>query len=179
MNTKLRKTIVATAAALAAIGATALLIGCSGNANPSDRTPSSSAAATYYASCGDADKAGVTPMHKGQPGYRPGLDRDGDGVACDDQATPTPTKPTAAQEQAYFMEVVGQVPEFALARQEIVKAGYETCQAFRTKPGTVDGVVKKAKASGATAETVNNARVISIAAIHNLCIDQAEDLPAT
>ena len=37
----------------------------------------------YYKNCAEARAAGVTPIHKGQPGYRPGLDRDGDGIACE------------------------------------------------------------------------------------------------
>ena len=39
----------------------------------------------YYANCDDARAAGVAPMHKGDPGYRPGLDRDKDGTACDEE----------------------------------------------------------------------------------------------
>ena len=37
----------------------------------------------YYKSCAEAKAAGVAPMRKGEPGYRPELDRDKDGVACD------------------------------------------------------------------------------------------------
>jgi micrococcal nuclease len=37
----------------------------------------------YYRRCSDARSAGVTPLHRGDPGYRPGLDRDGDGIACE------------------------------------------------------------------------------------------------
>ncbi|WIY04259.1 excalibur calcium-binding domain-containing protein [Amycolatopsis mongoliensis] len=37
----------------------------------------------YYKNCAEAKAAGVTPIHRGQPGYRSGLDRDGDGTACD------------------------------------------------------------------------------------------------
>lgn len=37
----------------------------------------------YYSSCAEARAAGAAPMYLGQPGYRRGLDRDGDGVACD------------------------------------------------------------------------------------------------
>lgn len=37
----------------------------------------------YYSSCADARRAGAAPMRRGDPGYRSGLDRDGDGVACD------------------------------------------------------------------------------------------------
>lgn len=37
----------------------------------------------YYANCSDARAAGVTPLYQGQPGYRSGLDRDHDGVACE------------------------------------------------------------------------------------------------
>ncbi|HYJ74291.1 MAG TPA: excalibur calcium-binding domain-containing protein [Kineosporiaceae bacterium] len=37
----------------------------------------------YYANCSAARAAGDTPLYRGDPGYRPGLDRDGDGVACE------------------------------------------------------------------------------------------------
>ena len=37
----------------------------------------------YYETCADARAAGAAPLHRGEPGYRPGLDRDGDGVACE------------------------------------------------------------------------------------------------
>ncbi|MFT4124645.1 MAG: excalibur calcium-binding domain-containing protein [Gordonia sp. (in: high G+C Gram-positive bacteria)] len=39
--------------------------------------------AAYYGSCADARAAGQAPLHRGEPGYRSGLDRDGDGIACD------------------------------------------------------------------------------------------------
>jgi hypothetical protein len=41
------------------------------------------AGTTYYANCDAVRAAGAAPLHRGQPGYRPGLDRDGDGVACE------------------------------------------------------------------------------------------------
>ncbi|MCG5430760.1 excalibur calcium-binding domain-containing protein [Mycobacterium sp. MYCO198283] len=37
----------------------------------------------YYSSCADARAAGAAPLHRGDPGYRSGLDRDNDGIACD------------------------------------------------------------------------------------------------
>ncbi|WP_320414914.1 GmrSD restriction endonuclease domain-containing protein [Kocuria sp. cx-116] len=37
----------------------------------------------YFAKCADARAAGAAPLYAGQPGYRPGLDGDGDGVACE------------------------------------------------------------------------------------------------
>lgn len=37
----------------------------------------------YYSYCADARAAGVVPLYVGEPGYRPELDRDGDGVACE------------------------------------------------------------------------------------------------
>ncbi|WP_338758118.1 excalibur calcium-binding domain-containing protein [Nocardia vulneris] len=47
-------------------------------------TPSAPPApSTYYANCAVARAAGAAPLHRGEPGYRPGLDRDGDGVACE------------------------------------------------------------------------------------------------
>ena len=38
----------------------------------------------YYARCKDAWAAGVAPLHRGESGYRTGLDRDGDGIACEE-----------------------------------------------------------------------------------------------
>lgn len=44
---------------------------------------SSGGGAAYYANCTEARAAGAAPMYRGEPGYRSGLDRDGDGIACD------------------------------------------------------------------------------------------------
>jgi Protein of unknown function (DUF1524)/Excalibur calcium-binding domain len=40
-------------------------------------------ASVYYSNCKAARAAGVAPLYAGQPGYRSGLDRDSDGVACE------------------------------------------------------------------------------------------------
>jgi len=37
----------------------------------------------YYKNCTAARDAGAAPILEGQPGYRPALDRDKDGIACD------------------------------------------------------------------------------------------------
>lgn len=37
----------------------------------------------HYRSCREARAAGVAPMYRGQPGYNPNLDGDGDGIACE------------------------------------------------------------------------------------------------
>lgn len=37
----------------------------------------------YYATCAEAKRAGAAPLHRGDPGYRAKLDRDGDGTACE------------------------------------------------------------------------------------------------
>ncbi len=37
----------------------------------------------YYSSCSAARAAGAAPLYRGDAGYRPGLDRDDDGVACE------------------------------------------------------------------------------------------------
>lgn len=42
-----------------------------------------SGADAYYPNCAAARAAGVAPIYVGQPGYRAGLDRDHDGVACE------------------------------------------------------------------------------------------------
>lgn len=40
-------------------------------------------AAVYYANCSAAKAAGAAPLYAGSAGYRPALDRDSDGVACE------------------------------------------------------------------------------------------------
>lgn len=37
----------------------------------------------YYGSCSEARDAGDTPLYRDDPGYRTGLDRDNDGIACE------------------------------------------------------------------------------------------------
>jgi hypothetical protein len=39
--------------------------------------------AAYYPNCAAVRAAGRAPLHRGEPGYRAGLDRDNDGVACE------------------------------------------------------------------------------------------------
>ncbi|WP_051704181.1 excalibur calcium-binding domain-containing protein [Glycomyces sp. NRRL B-16210] len=41
----------------------------------------------YYENCAAARAAGAAPVLEGQPGYRPGLDGDGDGVGCEDSSS--------------------------------------------------------------------------------------------
>lgn len=50
-------------------------------AQPVQQAPAQSS--VYYETCADARAAGAAPLHRGEPGYRPGLDKDGDGVACE------------------------------------------------------------------------------------------------
>ena len=45
--------------------------------------PAAPAPAVYYANCAAARAAGAAPLSTGQAGYRAGLDRDSDGVACE------------------------------------------------------------------------------------------------
>jgi hypothetical protein len=40
-------------------------------------------AGPYYSNCDDAQAAGVAPLYAGEPGYRPEMDRDNDGIACE------------------------------------------------------------------------------------------------
>ena len=50
-------------------------------AGPASTAPTDSS--TYYANCAAARTAGAAPLHRGEQGYRPGLDRDRDGIACE------------------------------------------------------------------------------------------------
>lgn len=52
-------------------------------APPKTTTKTQPPAAGYYKNCDAARAAGVAPLHRGEPGYRPQLDRDDDGVACE------------------------------------------------------------------------------------------------
>lgn len=37
----------------------------------------------YYRNCDAARAAGVAPIYRGSPGYRPEMDGDSDGIACE------------------------------------------------------------------------------------------------
>jgi len=37
----------------------------------------------YYPGCNAVRAAGKAPLHAGEPGYRSGMDGDGDGIACE------------------------------------------------------------------------------------------------
>lgn len=50
-------------------------------AKPATTVPATTG--TYYGSCDEVRAAGAAPIRRGEPGYRPGLDRDNDGIACD------------------------------------------------------------------------------------------------
>jgi Excalibur calcium-binding domain/Protein of unknown function (DUF1524) len=55
------------------------------NSIPPPAAPPTTAvgASVYYPDCAAARRASAAPLYAGQPGYRPGLDRDGDGIACE------------------------------------------------------------------------------------------------
>jgi hypothetical protein len=40
-------------------------------------------AEVYYKNCDAVRAAGKDPLYRGDPGYRPALDRDNDGIACE------------------------------------------------------------------------------------------------
>lgn len=46
-------------------------------------SPAASPASGAFANCDAARSAGAAPLHRGDPGYSPQLDGDGDGVACE------------------------------------------------------------------------------------------------
>ena len=46
-------------------------------------TPARPAQGVYFANCTAARAAGRENIRRGEPGYRPALDRDNDGVACE------------------------------------------------------------------------------------------------
>jgi hypothetical protein len=68
-------------AAASVLGAGAIALGVA--AAPIANAAPSTSEDVYYPNCTAARQAGAAPIYQGQPGYRPGLDRDGDGVACE------------------------------------------------------------------------------------------------
>ncbi|KAB8288624.1 deoxyribonuclease [Bifidobacterium ramosum] len=46
-------------------------------------TKPSKPSTVYYKNCAAVRAAGKAPLYRGQPGYRPALDRDKDGIACE------------------------------------------------------------------------------------------------
>lgn len=50
---------------------------------PTAGTPRTAGAGVTYVNCAAVRAAGRSPLLRGQPGYAPNLDRDGDGRACD------------------------------------------------------------------------------------------------
>lgn len=47
------------------------------------QAPAPAPAAAYYPNCAAVRAAGAAPIYAGDPGYSSDLDRDGDGVACE------------------------------------------------------------------------------------------------
>lgn len=45
--------------------------------------PEAAERSVYFSGCSEARAAGAAPIHRGSPGYRPEMDGDGDGVACE------------------------------------------------------------------------------------------------
>lgn len=50
---------------------------------PAEKPAPPAPASRYFANCAAARAAGAAPLHRGDPGYRSGLDRDRDGIACE------------------------------------------------------------------------------------------------
>ena len=52
---------------------------------PTDQAapPDPTEASVHYAGCNEVRALGKAPLYAGQPGYRIGMDGDGDGIACE------------------------------------------------------------------------------------------------
>ena len=55
----------------------------SGRASQPVATAQSIDGRVYYANCAAVRATGKAPLRRGDPGYRAGLDRDDDGIACE------------------------------------------------------------------------------------------------
>jgi len=76
----LRRAFIAAAIAVGIAGAPLAHADPSTTTSPTTTTTGSG---VYYKNCKAACAAGAAPIRRGQPGYRPELDRDGDGIACE------------------------------------------------------------------------------------------------
>lgn len=50
---------------------------------PAQPAPATVPESVYYENCAAARAAGAAPLYLGEPGYRPKMDGDGDGIACE------------------------------------------------------------------------------------------------
>ena len=71
--------VIAIAFAAAVFGSLLMLF--RGDGSRSERI--SEYESVYYRRCADARADGAAPIKRGEPGYRPGLDADHDGIACE------------------------------------------------------------------------------------------------
>lgn len=46
-------------------------------------SPDERGSSVHYAGCNEVRALGKAPLYAGQPGYRIGMDGDGDGIACE------------------------------------------------------------------------------------------------
>jgi len=53
------------------------------NSNRNDSSAPRYRSTVLFRHCGEARAAGAAPIYRGQPGYRPEMDSDGDGIACE------------------------------------------------------------------------------------------------
>lgn len=56
---------------------------CHRAANSAQQPQRARAVPGAFRNCSEARAAGAAPVRRGQPGYGPHLDRDGDGVGCE------------------------------------------------------------------------------------------------
>ena len=61
----------------------AINIGTIANLGKSDEEITASEQSVYYTRCDAVRAAGKAPLYRGSPGYRRGMDSDGDGIACE------------------------------------------------------------------------------------------------
>lgn len=59
------------------------LVGPASGAGVSRNSGSGNDSGAFYRNCAAVRQAGVAPIRRGEPGFGPHLDRDGDGVACE------------------------------------------------------------------------------------------------
>lgn len=75
--------LVATALIVLAQDAQATRRSSGGSSSTAPESKATNKPARQFRNCAEARAAGAAPVRRGEPGYAPHLDRDGDGIACE------------------------------------------------------------------------------------------------
>lgn len=112
----------------------------SGTAAPSV----SDTTAVSYSNCDEAEAAGAAPLRRGDPGYSSNLDRDDDGIACDQAATDAID---AADPYDAYLQLAAGIPDAPDISRDDAQARAMLGCGSTWAPDTVDAALQEAYAA--------------------------------